>query len=93
MPSRDDVPQTVGEAARAGWEWLRVRCVYCRRRARIPLACRPEAELLASLAAHVRCRRCPGLERAVDCALGSPTSVREKEIAFEAGRARRLGMR
>ena len=31
MPRRDDVPQTVGEAARAGWEWLRVRCIYCRR--------------------------------------------------------------
>ena len=58
MPRNDDVPQTVGEALDCGWEWLRVRCVYCRRSARIMLASRHREETIGSVARRARCRHC-----------------------------------
>ena len=44
MARRDDVPQTVGEAVACGWEWLRVRCSFCGRSARIMFATQPAGE-------------------------------------------------
>jgi hypothetical protein len=91
MARRDDVPQTVGEAVACGWEWLRVRCSFCGRSARIMFATRRRQESLASLARRAICRRC-GEHTPLDCKLGMTTDCREKVIAFEGNIARKLGM-
>jgi hypothetical protein len=92
LPRNDDVPQTVGEALDCGWEWLRVRCVYCRRSARIMLASRRREETLGSVARRARCLCCSDLQPLIDCQLGMATSVREKGIAFDGRFARKIGM-
>jgi hypothetical protein len=91
MSHRDDVPQTVGEAVTFGWEWLRIRCSFCGRSARILFATCREQESLASLARRALCRRC-GKHTLLDCKLGMITGSREKVIAFEGNIARKLGM-
>jgi hypothetical protein len=88
----DDVPQTVGEAMDCGWEWLRVRCGYCHRSARIMFATRCREDRLGALARCARCRRCSDLMPLVDFKLGMATDFREKAITFEGGIARRVGM-
>lgn len=92
MPRHDDVPQRVGDALDGGWEWLRVRCVYCRRSARIMLASRRSEETLGSVARRARCRRCRDLPPLIDCKLGMATSIREKALAFDGEVARKVGM-
>jgi hypothetical protein len=82
----DDVPQSVGDAMDCGWEWLRVRCGYCHRSARIMFAASRREETLDSLARKARWRRCPDLTPLIDFKLGVETDVREKAIAFEGDR-------
>jgi formate dehydrogenase maturation protein FdhE len=41
---RGDVPQTVAAAINEGWQWVRVKCVYCRQSARIDLSGRSGVE-------------------------------------------------
>jgi hypothetical protein len=69
-----------------GWEWLRVRCGYCHRSARIMFAASRREETLDSLARKARWRRCPDLTPLIDFKLGVETDVREKAIAFEGDR-------
>ncbi|SDR49821.1 hypothetical protein SAMN05519103_03999 [Rhizobiales bacterium GAS113] len=92
MARNDDVPQTVGDATDCGWEWLGVRCGYCRRSARIMFAALRRDERLGLLARRVRCLRCPDLVPLVDFKLGMATDFREKAITFEGGIARKVGM-
>ncbi|MBV9754299.1 MAG: hypothetical protein JO188_17385 [Hyphomicrobiales bacterium] len=92
MPRNDDVPQRVGDALDSGWEWLRVRCGYCRRSARIMLAGRGREETLGSLARRAHCKRCRDFVPLINCKLGVATSIREKAIAFDGEIARKVGM-
>jgi hypothetical protein len=91
MARRDDVPQTVGEAAKFGWEWMRVRCTFCRHSARIMFVTRGREESLASIVRRAVCHRC-GQHTPLDCKLGMTTDSREKVITFEGNIARKLGM-
>jgi len=89
---RNDVPQTVGEALKEKWEWLSIRCVYCRKSTRVPFAGRDRAERLASIINRMRCTRCKGLTPCVDVKIGRPTSIHEKPIGVEGNRVHKIGM-
>jgi hypothetical protein len=93
VPSRDDVPQTVGEALREDWKWLGVECQLCRRRARIKLADHPAAEKLGSIAARLRCSQCGDRSGASTMNFTLVMAwLREKPISFSGYRAMKISM-
>ena len=61
----DDVPQSVGDAVDCGWEWLRIRCGYCHRSARIMFAARHREETFGSLARKGPLPPMPGFDAPV----------------------------